>query len=217
MKKVLLALTTVALAASALPAQAVTTVITRTITAPTYLQTTGSPFSLPSILANPTNPDGWQKIGVVGRNARCGYLKQTDGTVPAGTFQDGVGGKLGYVIALPSAFGNMDSFSLKSHVSNPTTFDFDVLFYSSLGKCVSDVEVELPADQGTVTVPVEGSGPKPDADDPQCVQDKQAWTTLFNDSGTVGSTLAGCAFDANFAVVVMPIGANGKFDLTLTY
>lgn len=217
MKKILLAVTALTFVVGVLPAQAAVSTYVRTITAPTHLSNTGSPFSLPSILSSPTNPDDWEKLGVVFARARCAYVKQQAGVLPAGTAQDGTGGKLGYVFALPSGFGSGDSFTLKSvggTGGNPTQYDFDVTFYSSLGVCVPDEEVEAPAGIGHVaTVPLEGQGPKPDADYPCNI--KNTFSTVFDDSGTVGSTV--CPFDAQFAIVVMPIGANGKFEFKITY
>jgi hypothetical protein len=214
MRKILLTLTVLTLAAGMLPAQAATSTYTRTINLPTYFGGTTGAVSAPSVLSNPTDPSRWQKLGVVFARARCNYIKQQEGVLPPGTAQDSTTGHLGYVFPLPGAFGPGDSFTLRSVSPNPTQYDFDIAFYTSLGKCLSDVEVDLPAGQGSVTVPLEGSGPTPNSDTHTCNY-VNTFTTIFDDSGTVGG--APCSFDANFAIVVMPIGAQGRFTLTLTY
>lgn len=214
MKKILLTLTVLALAAGMLPAHATVTVYTRTINVPTYVSGDPGPLSLPSVAMYPTEPTRWEKLGVVFARARCNYIKQQEGVLPPGTAQDGSTGHLGYVIPLPGTFGPGDSFSLKSVAPNPTEYDFDVAFYTALGKCVSDVEVDLPAGLGRATVPLEGDGPSPNSDTHECNY-KNTFTTLFDDAGSVGG--APCSFDANFAIVVMPVGVQGKFSLTITH
>jgi hypothetical protein len=220
MRKVLLAAISLAMVASMAPAHAVTSTYIRTINAPTASGGTEGVVYAPDILVNPTNPNAWRKYTGSSLAARCGYVKQTEGVLPAGTAQDATSGKFGYVFALPGAFGAGDSFSLTADPSN-APFDFDVVFYSSIGKCVSDRQVGLPAGQGCLVVPLEGSRPLPDAREqqeapnsgggcPNAGGPKNSFTKIGNESATL-------TFDANFAVVTMPVGAQGIFKLVLTY
>lgn len=217
MRKMLLAITAVAMiAAVAPPAHAATATYVRTIEAPTQFGGTDGAIVLPDVGQNPTNPNAWRKMAVNTTAARCGYLKQVEGVLPAGTAQDGTSGKFGYVVALPSLFTTGDTFSLVAGSANPQ-FDFDVIFFTSLGKCVSDRQVPVPV-AGCVTVPAEGPRPQPDpriqdeAGTPSSCPDpggkKSAFTKIGNESGTVN-------FNANFAIVVMPAGAHGVFSLTV--
>lgn len=217
MRKVLLAAVTVAMVASLSPAHAASATYTRTIVAPTQFGGTEGAIAAPDVAGNPTNPNAWRKMGVSTLGARCGYLKQAEGVLPAGSAQDATSGKLGYVVSLPSGFTTGDTFSLTAATAN-AQFDFDVIFYTSLGKCASDREVSAPAGAGCVIVPLEGPRPQPDAR----IQDeapapgscpdnggkKSAFTKIGNESGTVN-------FNANYAIVVMPAGANGVFTLTV--
>lgn len=218
MRKVLLAAVTVAMVASLSPAHAASSTYTRTIVAPTQFGGSEGVIALPDVGTNPTNPNAWRKMGVSTVAARCGYLKQVEGVLPANSAQDGTTGKAGYVISLPALFTSGDTFSLTAGAAN-AQFDFDVIFFTSLGKCVSDRQVGLPANQGCLVVPLEGARPSPDAR----IQDeapgtgscpdpggkKSAFTKIGNEAGTVN-------FNANFAIVVMPAGANGVFSLTVS-
>lgn len=220
MRKVLLAAVSVAMVASMAPAHAATSIYTRTINTPAPMGTTEGVIYAPDVLGNPTNPNAWKKYTASTVAARCAYVKQVEGTIPAGTLQDGTSGKFGYVIALPGAFGAGDSFSLAADAAN-ANFDFDVVFYSSIGKCASNREVSLPAGAGCLVVPLEGARPLPDARErpepaggagcPNPGGPKNSFTKIGNESATLSG------FDANFAVVTMPIGAQGVFKLTLTY
>lgn len=223
MRKVLLATLAVSIVASLAPAHATVLTVTRTIVSPTTFGGTDGVIDLPDIIQNATNPAKWKKMNVRTNTARCGYLLGgTNG-------QDLSTGKFGFVYKLPALFGKGDYFELKANAAN-ANFDFDVYMAKTIGACYPDSTTPDVACQGLgipygAPAPVGGDGPTPDPYERQTttsscgssvVNPRSVYTLIGNEPKQLVGGI-GAPYDADYAIVVMPAGANGKFDLILTY